>query len=117
VLSRTAEDTGSILLDFWTDPVCLEQRAWAEDRVHLSSHGHRMLSYRAATALGIPGATELGALDSAVHEEAAGSVSWIPTSRWLWEHVRPWAWRRVRGRTAGDGVSPKHAALVPVPRV
>lgn len=116
VLTRAAADTGSILLDFWTDPVCHEHRAWAEDRVHLSSHGHRMLSYRAAVALGIPSAAELGELDAAIHDESADVSTAIATPAWLWRHVRPWALRRVRGRTAGDGLPPKQSTLVPVSR-
>lgn len=114
VLETTASQTGAMLLDFWRDPICHDPDAWAEDRVHLSSHGHRMLSYRAADALGIPGAHALGELDAAAHDPGDNR---IPTARWLWEHARPWAYRRVRGRTAGDGLSSKHDGLVPVPAV
>lgn len=115
VLAEYAAQTGSMLLDFSDDPACGEQRAWGEDRVHLSSHGHRLLSYRAAATLGLPGAGELGALDLAMHDdEVEAESSWISTRRWLWTHVRPWAGRRVRGRTAGDGLSAKHDTLVRV---
>lgn len=117
VLARIADDTGAILLDFWNDPICHDSRAWAEDRVHLSSHGHRMLSYRAASAIGIPGAEEIGALDAMVHDEAADADRRTLTPLWVWNHARPWALRRIRGRAAGDGLPPKHAELVPVPRV
>ena len=116
ILERTAAATGAIFLDFSTDPVCRDPRAWAEDRVHLSSHGHRMLSYRAAAALGIPRAAELGALDAAMHGESADAPTSLATASWLWRHVRPWALRRMRGRTAGDGLPPKHSALTPVER-
>jgi len=114
VLRRVARETGSILLDFRTDPVCAERRAWAEDRVHLSSHGHRVLSYRAAEALGLPGALEVGALDIAMHEEPGSHDAWTRTWPWLRRHAIPWAIRRIRGRTAGDGLSAKHEELVPV---
>jgi phosphatidylinositol alpha 1,6-mannosyltransferase len=40
--------------------------------------------------------------------------TWISTRQWLWYHVRPWAGRRIRGRTAGDGLSAKHSTLVRV---
>ena len=114
-LAGTAADTGSMLLDFWSDPICHEDRAWAEDRVHLSSHGHRMLSYRAAAAIGIPGAREIGALDALMHEdEPIATDTRIPTPQWVWTHARPWAIRRMRGRAAGDGLPPKQPALTPV---
>lgn len=116
VLAQTARETGSVFLDFANDPVCLDPRAWAEDRVHLSSHGHRMLSYRAAEALGIPGAAALGALDAVMHDESPDPDTSIATASWLWRHARPWALRRVRGRTAGDGLPPKQPDLRPVQR-
>ena len=104
-----------MLLDFSVDPACADARAWGEDRVHLSSHGHRLLSYRAAAAVGVPGAGALGTLDLAMHDDEEDIAdAWIPTARWLWTHVRPWAGRRVRGRTAGDGLVAKHSRLVPV---
>ncbi len=115
VLRRVCGETGAMLVDFAVDPACADARSWAEDRVHLSSHGHRALSYRAAAALGVPGANELGELDLALHGEPDDDG--LPDSdgsRWLWTHVRPWMGRRMLGRTAGDGRSPKHAALVPV---
>jgi phosphatidylinositol alpha 1,6-mannosyltransferase len=117
-LARTAADTGSMLLDFWRDPICHEGRAWAADRVHLSSHGHRMLSYRAAAAIGIPGAREIGALDALMHEdEPVDTDTRIPTPQWMWTHARPWAIRRMRGRAAGDGLPPKQPLLMPVLRL
>ncbi|CAN5434621.1 SGNH/GDSL hydrolase family protein [soil metagenome] len=114
VLENTARQTGAMLVDFWRDPICHDSDAWAVDRVHLSSHGHRMLSYRAAAALGISGAHAIGELDAAAHDLGDNR---IPTARWLWVHARPWAYRRLRGRTAGDGLSPKHSELAPVPAV
>ncbi|MFT4285118.1 MAG: GDSL-type esterase/lipase family protein [Protaetiibacter sp.] len=114
VLRRRCEELGAVLLDFAADPSCAEPRSWAEDRVHLSSHGHRVLSYRAAAALGVPDASELGALDLAMHLQHGAEDGWIPTARWLRAHVAPWALRRLRGRRAGDGRSAKHVALVPI---
>jgi phosphatidylinositol alpha 1,6-mannosyltransferase len=115
VLRDGAIASGATYIDFSSDPACSDPRAWGEDRVHLSSHGHRVLAYRAAGEVGLPGMVELGSLDSAMHDEDddAGD-SWVPTARWLWAHVRPWLGRRVRGRTAGDGLLSKHTELVPV---
>ena len=115
VLLEVAAETGCVVLDFASDPACGERRAWAEDRVHLSSHGHRLLSYRAAETLRVPGVAELGTLDVAMHDEDdATEESWIPTAQWLWTHARPWFGRRILGRTAGDGLLAKHSQLTPV---
>ena len=85
---------------------------WAEDRVHLNSAGHRALAYAAARVLGVPDATELGALERAVHDddvdEPTGDVG---DAEWLARHAAPWLLRRLRGRAAGDGRDPKRADL------
>lgn len=114
-LHRIADETGALLLDFTQDPDRIDERMWATDRVHLSSYGHRVLSYRAAAMLGIPGASELGVLDALMHDDAPETrIDRISTPAWIWTHVRPWAGRRARGRTAGDGRSPKQARLIEV---
>ena len=113
-LRAVAAQTGCRLLDFSELPERLDERAWAPDRVHLSSHGHRMLSYHAAAALRLPGAVELGDLDRAVHAEPLDGIESLTTPAWMWTHVRPWLGRRLRGRTAGDGMSARRGELLPV---
>jgi phosphatidylinositol alpha 1,6-mannosyltransferase len=112
---RVGAETGARVLDVAADPDTCDPRRWAADRVHLSSHGHRALSYAAAVALGVPGARQLGALDAVMHHDPAEPLpEHLTTPAWMWTHVRPWLGRRLRGRTAGDGLLPKHNALVPV---
>jgi len=107
--------SGAIVLDFAPDLVGTGDEYWAEDRVHLSARGHRLLSYRVADVLGLPGIENIGALDMAMHDDEAGTEqSWVSTATWLRSHVRPWAGRRLRGRTAGDGLLAKHDSLVPI---
>jgi phosphatidylinositol alpha 1,6-mannosyltransferase len=107
-LRRIAEETGAMLLDTEAHPAIGDLELWAGDKVHLRSRGHRFLAYRAAEVLGVPDAEALGGLDAAFHADddlvAAGS--------WLRRDALPWAWRRLRGRTAGDGVRAKHSGYV-----
>ena len=84
---------------------------WAHDKVHLSSQGHRLLAYRVAQALGVRDAETLGELDAALHADPDVP----PPGTWLTRDALPWAWRRVRGRTAGDDLSAKHDDYVMVP--
>ncbi|MBN9178314.1 MAG: glycosyltransferase [Microbacterium sp.] len=84
---------------------------WAHDKVHLSSHGHRLLAYRVAHALGVRDADALGALDAALHADEEVP----PPGAWLTRDALPWAWRRVRGRTAGDALTAKHEGYVELP--
>ncbi len=60
-----------MLLDVRTRAELVDRTMWAEDRVHLNSAGHRTLAYAAARVLGVPDATELGALERAVHDDDA----------------------------------------------
>jgi phosphatidylinositol alpha 1,6-mannosyltransferase len=107
-LRRVAEATGAMLLDLEALPAIGDLGLWADDRVHLRSRGHRFLAYRAADVLGVPDAEALGELDAALHADDDP----VAEGSWLRRDVLPWAWRRIRGRTAGDGVTAKHSGYV-----
>ncbi|NLP83682.1 glycosyltransferase [Microbacterium sp. CFH 90308] len=103
-LRRIAAATGAILLDLDALPAIGDLDLWADDKVHLRSRGHRFLAYRAAEALGVPDAEALAGLDAALHADDDP----MPVGSWLGRDALPWVWRRLRGRTAGDGLLPKH---------
>jgi len=113
-LRRIAAATGAMLLD--TDafvdgeglPAIGDLDLWADDKVHLRPRGHRYLAYRAAEALGVPDAEALGELDASLH---AADDPVLPGT-WLGRDALPWVWRRLHGRTAGDGLVAKHAGYV-----
>lgn len=107
-LRLIAAGHGCVLLDAGILPGFAQPDLWADDRVHLRSAGHRYLAYRAAGALGVPDAQALGDLDAALHGEEPHPGGW-----WRREAL-PWMWRRVRGRTAGDGVTAKHDGYVSI---
>ncbi|KZE94495.1 GDP-mannose-dependent alpha-mannosyltransferase [Agromyces sp. NDB4Y10] len=110
------EGTDVLVLDAAAHDGLTARGVWAEDRVHLNSSGHRALAYAAASVLGVPDAAALAALDAALHGDAdEPDAPPLPTGEWLRRHAVPWAGRRLLGRTAGDGRSPKHADLVHIP--
>lgn len=110
-IRRIAAQTGCMLLDLEAQPAISELEMWADDKVHLRSKGHRFVAYRAAEALGVPYADELATLDSAFHDDDE------PNPRgWIRRDALPWLWRRLRGRTAGDGMTAKHADYVTISR-
>ncbi len=111
-LRRIAVDTGAILLDLHAMPELGELPLWADDKVHLRSRGHRLVAYRAADALGIAHADALAGLDEAFHADDDA----LPLGGWVRRDVLPWALRRVRGRTAGDGLAAKHSDYIVIPR-
>ncbi|MGO1413496.1 MAG: GDSL-type esterase/lipase family protein [Microbacterium gubbeenense] len=110
-LRRIARETGCYLVDAEALPELSELEMFSADRVHLASRGHRLLSYRAADVLGVPDAAHLGDLDDAFHTEGED-----PRRPWLTTHAIPWVWRRLHGRTAGDGILAKHSDYVVIPR-
>ena len=103
-LRRIARETGAILLDLEALPAISELGMWSTDRVHLRSRGHRFVAYRAADALGVPDAEALEGLDAALHADDDD----VDDAGWLRRDALPWLWRRLRGRTAGDGRHAKH---------
>ncbi|MGF6821377.1 phosphatidylinositol alpha 1,6-mannosyltransferase [Microbacterium sp. ZKA21] len=110
-LAAVAERTGAMLLDTDLHSSLADRSNWGEDLVHLGSRGHRFLAYRAGEILDVPHAETLGALDAVLHDAE-------PTTRAAWwrEHALPWAWRRMRGRVAGDGRVAKHDDYVYIGR-
>jgi phosphatidylinositol alpha 1,6-mannosyltransferase len=115
-LRSLAAAHGAMLLDLDAVPRMGQTDLWAADRVHLRSSGHRYLAYRAAEVLGVPDAHALGGLDAALHgfDPDAIDEDAPAAGLWLTRDALPWAWRRLRGRTAGDGREPKHRGYVDI---
>ena len=106
---------GALLLDLEAVPPIADLSLWANDAVHLNSRGHRFLAYEAAERLGVPDAGALGRLEQALHfDEPEDAPTRLSRAEWLRDHALPWAVRRLRGRTAGDGREPKHSGLVAI---
>lgn len=109
-----ARDHQATVLDVWGVREFQEAGMWASDRVHLSARGHRTLASLAAHTLGIPYA-ETAPLEEAASAPTAAAdpaPDDIPFRTWLRVYAIPWAGRRLRHISAGDGMAPKH----PVPR-
>lgn len=101
-----------VMLDFWGMKEFRDKSHWAQDRVHLSSKGHRTLAYRAAEVLGVRNANALSDLEMLMHENPDLDDTQSGNIAWLWHHVRPWMIRRIQGKTAGDGRSSKHSDYI-----
>lgn len=111
-----ARDHHAVVLDVWGVREFRDPAMWGADRVHLSSRGHRLLAAQAAHALGVP-YTETTVADASDGHDAP--VAWstpdeLPFRTWLRIHAIPWAARRLRGISSGDGLSPKLPEVQPV---
>jgi lysophospholipase L1-like esterase len=107
-----ADRQDCLVVDLLAMPPLHDPRAWSIDRLHLSADGHRRIALRAAEVLGLP-VTE----NWREPLPPADPVDWATQRRedlrWTREHLLPWVGRRLRGRSSGDGISPKRPELAP----
>jgi lysophospholipase L1-like esterase len=116
-IQNIARETGAVLLDLAAYELADDPRMWAVDRIHGNPEGHARIAAALAHLLELPGATA-GSLTEALPKEARRRRDLLVEDlSWVARFVAPWAWRRLRGRTTGDGISAKRPALTPlVPR-
>jgi lysophospholipase L1-like esterase len=107
-------NTGAILCDLAAYPVASDPRLWSDDRLHANSVGHARIAEALAHALGLPG----------VDDTWSNPLPdpWSPTRfdlvraevAWARNHLFPWIWRHMRGRSSGDGITAKRPVLMPL---
>ena len=109
-----AERTGTIVVDFERHPAASDPRLWSADRLHASSEGHVRIAGAIAEALGLPDAD--GAWAEPLPPVPARRPHQLVLSELVWSgrYLAPWVFRRVRGRSSGDGITAKLPDLVPV---
>ncbi len=106
-LRGIADRHGCDLVDLWSLTPLRDHRAFSDDRLHLSPQGHERVARLVARALGIPAADPF--------EPWSGIAAAEPGRRddllWARDHFLPWIGRHLRGRSSGDGISPKRPTL------
>jgi lysophospholipase L1-like esterase len=107
-----ADRHGCHVIDQWGLAALHDWRMWADDRIHLSSEGHRRVALAALHALGHPTderdwRTPLEPLPPRSRRRQVAD-----DSRWVATHLVPWVARRLRGRSGGDQFQAKHDELV-----
>jgi lysophospholipase L1-like esterase len=115
-LRQMARVHGATLLDLASYELAYDDRMWARDRIHGNAAGHTAIGHELAHLLGVPGA-QPGALSATLeprHPRRRRDVL-AEDLRWVRLYVMPWAWRRLRGRTTGDGITAKRPSPRPVP--
>ncbi len=100
------------LVRYWDVAALDDERYWSDDRLHLSPAGHRIAADSALEALGLGGDDWRTPLPPG--PRASAVVRTASHARWVGSHLVPWAVRRMRGASSGDGVDPKHPTWVRV---
>lgn len=115
-LREMAAMNGALLLDLASYELAHDPRVWAADRIHGNPEGHARIAAELAHLLGLPGATPGGLTEPMPHDNRSRGAVLLEDVAWVARFVAPWALRRVRGKTTGDGRSAKRPVLAPVRR-
>ncbi len=110
-----SRETGALVADLAQHRFAGDPRFWSDDRLHANSEGHARIAMALAQLLGLPGATADWAAPPPPLPPRALTERVRTELRWAGRHFLPWVWRHARGRSSGDGVTPKRPALEPVP--
>ena len=104
---EVASEVGAVLVD-WNEATFLADRRFlATDRLHLNEEGHHRVAQGVLEELGYP--FDKSWRTPLPPEE--GEKRWRNLGadiRWFVTFALPWIWRRVRGKSSGDGRSPKY---------
>lgn len=113
-----AQRHGAHVLNLWGLAAIQDWRMWGEDRIHLTSEGHRRVALLAETALGLrdPEASldQEWRLPLPPQDPGARLDALKEHGEWAKAHLAPWVQRRLRGESSGDTVSAKRPDLAPV---
>jgi lysophospholipase L1-like esterase len=116
----TAQRREALLVDVGPVAALHDRRLWHEDRLHLSPEGHARIAAAVLETLGVQEPTLLDGEPGWWREPLPPgplprrSADLVADVRWVRRHFLPWVGRRVRGVSSGDGMSPKHSALIEV---
>jgi lysophospholipase L1-like esterase len=109
-----AQHHGCYVINQWGMRALQDWRLWSEDRIHMTSEGHRRVALNALSALGhetdrADWSTPLPAADPVSRREAV-----VANAEWARTHLAPWVQRRLRGESSGDTVGAKRPDLQPL---
>ncbi len=112
-LREIADLHGAVVIDLEADGIS-HPSLWSPDRLHGSALGHQRITDVAAAALGITGPAPDLAATLSDPDPAPLPTRLAADAAWAGRHLGPWVLRRLRGRSSGDGLSPKRPELSPI---
>jgi lysophospholipase L1-like esterase len=112
LVREVADEHGATIVDYWRRREYRDARLWDVDRMHMSAAGHERMAAIVLDTLGVDHditPEELGPLPEMDRRQRRDA-----DLAWARAHAAPWAQRRLRGTSSGDGLEPKHPTLTPV---
>ncbi|MET7363149.1 SGNH/GDSL hydrolase family protein [Streptomyces sp. NPDC005562] len=112
-IRAAADRHGVTVFDTFPHRLTTDPRLWSGDRLHASPLGHARIAAGMAGALGVIGRDDwLSPLPPLAPVSVLGAAT--AEARWFAGFMGPWVWRRIRGRSSGDGREAKRPELEPV---
>jgi lysophospholipase L1-like esterase len=112
LIREVVDAHGVVLVDNWRLRQARDSRYWDIDRVHLSPAGHVLAATHVLDTLGIDHDIEPLSLPEVM--ASAGKDRVLEELAWARTFAGPWIYRRLRGRSMGDDISPKRPTLEPI---
>ncbi len=106
-----AQRHGCHVLNLWGLAALRDWRLWSEDRIHLTTEGHRRVALAALAALGHQTDVEDWTTPLPPAERARRSEELRGHAIWVRSHAGPWMQRRLRGQSSGDRIEAKRPEL------
>jgi lysophospholipase L1-like esterase len=105
---------GAHVVNQWGMRALRDWRMWSEDRIHMTSEGHRRVALAALEALGrsVPDADWATPLEPAPPVSRREALQ--ANAQWAKEYVGPWVQRRITGRSSGDLRHAKRPQVTPL---
>lgn len=118
----TAANVGAALVDLEPVDALGDRRLWNDDRLHFNHYGHLRVTAAVLEALGVDDPALLGGEPGWWREPIPAGLRRLGIDehsddlRWAGRHFVPWALRRLRGVSSGDGMTAKEPVLRTVVR-
>ena len=113
-LRRIAERHGTLVLDVAESAEVTDPEHWCDDRLHLNSVGHQVMADGMFSLI-----EPLPEGQSWLGEITPDRIQGLPArvmaeARWAGAFLAPWIYRRIAGKSSGDGREAKRPELTPV---
>lgn len=102
----------AVVADMWSLRELTRPEMWDEDRLHFSALGHHTIARMALDTLNVE--HDLEPLEPRPVPERSWREARVDDVVWARHHLFPWVVRRLRGRSSGDGITPKRPNIEPL---
>ena len=114
IVREVADKFNLLVMDASMDPESSNPNLLAFDRLHLNQLGHYRVAQAVLERIGAP--FDLGWKEPVISpKKKPMMIRKAMTFLWFVTFALPWVWRRIRGRSSGDGRSGKYTSLTSWP--